>query len=130
MMNQSDKMQFNAQLRERATNMAVEVRNFLRKTEIEPIDRHIVNQVIRSSSSVAANYSAATRGRSDAEYFSKLCIVVEECDETLFWINYLVKISVLRSEETASILDEVEQLVRLFNSIKRKMREKIKGNQV
>jgi len=48
-----------------------------------------VNQIIRSSSSVAANFRAATRARSDAAFYAKICIVVEECDETLFWLDYL-----------------------------------------
>jgi four helix bundle protein len=127
-MNQNDKVQFNEQLRERTMNMAAEVRDLLKSKEISSIDRPIVQQIIRSSSSVAANYRSATRGRSDAEFYSKLCIVVEECDETKFWLDYLVRINVLSESETTVLRDEIDQLVRLFASIKRTMKEKIEKN--
>ena len=77
---------------------------------------------------MAANYRSATRGRSDAEFYSKICIVVEESDETLFWIEYLIRINALKENETRRLRNELEQLVRLFSSIKRKMKEKIEKN--
>ena len=127
-MNQSEKNQFNEQLRERTLNMSTDVRNLLMSTKVDPIDRHIVNQLIRSSSSVAANYRSATRGRSDTEFYSKICIVVEESDETLFWMDYLIRINVLKVNEVRVLRDELDQLVRLFSAIKRKMKEKIEKN--
>jgi four helix bundle protein len=119
---------FNEQLRERTMKMAVDVRNLLKSEKFIPIDRPFVNQLIRSSSSVAANYRSATRGRSDAEFYSKICIVLEETDETLFWIDYLIKLDVLNEKEAVKIRNEVEQLVRLFSSIKKKMKERIGRN--
>jgi len=108
--------------------MAVDVRNLLKAEKIIAIDRPFVNRLIRSSSSVAANYRSATRGRSDAEFYSKICIVLEETDETLFWIDYLLKLKVLNETDAMKIRDEVEQLVRLFSSIKKKMKERIGRN--
>jgi four helix bundle protein len=124
-MDNNEKSQFNAHLRERTMNMAVNIRNLLKMKKILYIDRPILMQIIRCSSSVAANYRAATCGRSDTEFYSKLCIVVEECDETKFWLDYLVKICVLDESETIELRDEVGQLVKLFSSIKRTMKEKI-----
>jgi four helix bundle protein len=122
-----ENIHFNEQLRERTIRMAVDVRNLLKSEKFIPIDRPFVNQLIRSSSSVAANYRSATRGRSDAEFYSKICIVLEETDETLFWIDYLLKLDVLNETEASKIRGEVEQLVRLFSSIKKKMKEKIES---
>ena len=51
--------------------------------------RIIGKQLLRSTTSVASNYRAACRARSDAEFFSKISIVVEEADETLFWLELL-----------------------------------------
>lgn len=51
--------------------------------------RIIGKQMIRSATSVAANYRAACRSRSDAKFFSKISIVVEEADETLLWLEIL-----------------------------------------
>ena len=122
-----ENIHFNEKLRERTIRMAVDVRNLLKSEKFIPIDRPFVNQLIRSSSSVAANYRSATRGRSDAEFYSKICIVLEETDETLFWIDYLLKLDVLNETEASKIRGEVEQLVRLFSSIKKKMKEKIES---
>lgn len=127
-MDQTGKYQFNEQLRERTMKMSLDVRNVLMSVEVHPIDKPIVYQLIRSASSVAANYRAATRGRSDAEFYSKICIVVEESDETKFWLDYFVRIKVLNETETEQLQDEVEQLVRLFSSIKMKMKEKVEKN--
>ena len=106
-------------------NMAHDVRKVLLGIEIGSIDRPIVNQLIRSASSVAANYRAATRARSDSEFFAKICIVTEEADETLFWLEYLILIQLLDKDKIASLLDEIDQLVQLFVTIKRKMAEKL-----
>jgi four helix bundle protein len=124
-MNQTSHDHFNEQLRNRTLKMAAGIRNLLIKLKINPIDRTQVQQLIRSASSVAANYRSATRGRSDAEYFSKICIVVEEADETFFWLEYLIEINVISKNENLVLLDEVNQLVRLFSKIKSSMKEKI-----
>jgi len=76
---------------------------------------------------VAANFRAATRARSDAAFYIEICIVAEECDETLFWREYLICINLLDADKTKEIYSAVEQLVRLFNAIKSKMNIKIRG---
>ncbi len=81
--------------------------------------RHAIGQVIRSSSSVAANYRSACRGKSRADFISKLGTVEEEADESGFWLEMLLDIAQLRhlkidlrtSEELMRLLDEANQLV-------------------
>jgi four helix bundle protein len=94
-MEKSEKGQFNEQIRERTITMAVNIHELFIAIKVSPVTRPIVNQIIRSSSSVASNYRAATRSRSDAEFYSKICIVVEEIDETQFWLDYLKRINLL-----------------------------------
>jgi four helix bundle protein len=118
------KYHFNEVLRERTLTMAVKVHNLFRSKKITLLNRPMVHQLIRSSSSVAANCRAATRARSDAEFYSKICIVVEECDETQFWFDFLVKIDALNDSEIGELRNEVDQLVRLFTSIKKKMKDR------
>ena len=126
-MEQTNVYHFNELLRERTMKMAMDVRNILNNVHVNPIDRPIVNQLIRSSSSVAANYRSATRGRSDAEYYSKICIVVEEVDETLFWIEFLIRLKILDEAALKHLTDELIQLIRLFATIKRRMKEKLES---
>ena len=120
-----DKSKFNDQLRERTIQMAANLYWLLKDRKVNWIIRPGVNQMIRSSSSVAANFRAATRERADAEFYARICIVAEECDETLFWLEYLIRIKLLDVAKTKEIYSEVEQLVRLFNAIKSKMKIKI-----
>ena len=115
---------FNEVLRERTLSMSVMVYNLLQSKKTLQMTRPMIHQLIRSSSSVAANCRAATRARSNAEFYSKICIVVEECDETQFWLDYLIKIGVLTDSEINKLRDEVGQLVKIFTSIKKKLKDK------
>ena len=85
----------------------------------------MVYQLLKSSSSLAANFRAATRARSNAEFYSKICIVVEEFDETQFWFEFLIRTGLLSNVESKILTDEVEQLVKIFTSIKKRMKDKI-----
>ena len=58
--------------------------------------RTISNQIIRSGTSVAANYRTAFRARSNANFISKITIVEEECDETLFWLEFIAETNLLK----------------------------------
>ncbi len=124
-MNQQKSKHFNDHLRERTMKMTLDVRDVIRKAKITYLDNFIANQLLRSSTSVAANYRAANRGRSDAEFYSKICIVVEEADETYFWLEYLIRVKILKADELKSLLDEVDQLIRIFVCIKNKMKTKL-----
>jgi four helix bundle protein len=129
-MEKAEKRGFNEQIRERTMRMAVAIHELLQNTKVSPVTRPIVNQLTRSSSSVASNYRAATRSRSDAEFHSKICIVVEEIDETQFWLDYLERIHLLEKEESLKLFTEVDELVKLFTSIKSKMKEKQRQGQM
>src|SRR5438874_8822389 len=81
--------------------------------------RHALGQIIRSSSSVAANYRSACRGKSKADFIAKLGTVEEEADESGFWLEMLRDIATLRDlkieplalHELTRLLDEANQLV-------------------
>ncbi len=108
--------------------MAVQLGVTLKNKKIPSVMRSAINQLIRCSSSVAANFRAATRARSEAEFYAKICIVTEECDETLFWLDYLIGVAVLNRDEIQEIRSEVDKLTRLFGTIKSKMKVKMERN--
>jgi len=74
----------------------------------------ITRQPLRSSTSVGANYRAVCRARSTADFVSKLGIVLEEADETLFWLELLIESGVASPEKTATLLKEANELVSIF----------------
>ncbi len=123
-MKRYDVKEFNQVMRARTRVFAIKIFKTASMLKLNEHSRIPVKQLIRSSSSVAANYYSATRGRSEAEYYSKLCIVVEECDESIFWLDFLVEVGVMSSTQTKDILAEAEELLKIFSSIKKKLKLK------
>ncbi|MCW5877008.1 MAG: four helix bundle protein [Anaerolineales bacterium] len=74
----------------------------------------IGNQLLRSATSVGANYRAALRGRSRAEFISKLNIALEEADETLYWLELLNEARLAPAPQLHGLLDEANQLVAIL----------------
>ena len=84
-----EKEKFNALLRKRTKELAVRIIRWYKQLPKSDEMRIIGRQLIKSSTSTAANYRAVCRARSQAEFFAKLSIVVEEADETVFWLEVL-----------------------------------------
>jgi four helix bundle protein len=82
----------------------------LPKTEEAKI---IGRQLLRSSSSVGANYRAACRARSKAEFHSKLSIVVEEADESVFWMEILIEAEILKTEQIQILMNEANEILKV-----------------
>jgi four helix bundle protein len=79
----------------------------------------IGNQILRSATGVAANYRAAGRSRSKAEFLAKIGVVVEEADETVFWLEMLADSGIVPSKKLENMLDEANQLVAIFAASRR-----------
>lgn len=76
-------------------------------------------QVLRSGTSVAANYRAACRARSKTEFIAKIGIVVEEMDETVFWLGLLIETGIVRQEQVNGLLPEANELLAIFAASQR-----------
>jgi four helix bundle protein len=76
--------------------------------------RAVSGQLIRSATSVGANYRAACRGRSKAEFISKLGTVEEEADESAFWLEIIVEAGLLKEKLVANLLREANELVAIM----------------
>ena len=76
--------------------------------------RVIGRQVLRSGTSVAANYRAVCRARSKAEFISKIGVVVEEIDETVFWLELLVDTGIVAQARMESLQEEATELLAIF----------------
>jgi four helix bundle protein len=74
----------------------------------------ITRQLLRSATSVGANYRAVCRARSTADFVSKLGIVLEEADETLFWLELLIESGAAHPEKATALLKEADELVAIF----------------
>jgi len=104
------------QLRTRTKAFALRV---IRMSQALPRSREanvIAVQLLRSATSMAANYRAAGRARSKAEFVSKLSVVVEESDETVFWLEMLSESGLVKPERIAGLMKEACQLLAIFSA--------------
>ena len=115
---------FNQKMRLRVRSFSVNIYNMLATIKLNDLSRIPIKQLMRSATSVAANFSSATRGRSDAEFYSKICIVTEECDECLFWIDFITETGLITVAKIEVLRKESDELLRIFSSIKKKLKLK------
>ncbi len=112
-------------LKQRTRQFAVRV---IRLVEALPRGRAadvIARQVMRSASSVGANYRAACRGRSKAEFVAKLGIVEEEIDECVYWLELMIDSGIMKKPRLAALLAEANELTAIVvASIKTAKRRK------
>ena len=104
------------ELRERAKQFAHRSVKLALALPNGPLGSHIRGQLIRCSTSVASNYRAACLAQSKAHFVSKLSIVAEEADESVFWLEFIVEEGLLDKPRVAPLLDEAQELTRIFVS--------------
>ena len=78
------------------------------------LGNHIRKQLIKCSTSVAANYRAACVAQSKADFVSKLSIVIEEADESCFWMDFIIEEKLLNEKQVVGLLEEGKELTAIF----------------
>jgi four helix bundle protein len=81
--------------------------------------RIIGKQFLRAASSTGANYRAACRARSKAEFFAKLSITIEEADESLFWMEVLTEANIMTQNKMASLMQEATEIVKILSKARK-----------
>jgi four helix bundle protein len=103
-------------LKDRTKKFAIRIIKLVQALPHNPAGWVLGKQLLRSGTSVAANYRAVCRSRSDAEFVAKMGTVVEEADETAFWLELLIESEIIPQEKLAPLLKEASELVRIFAS--------------
>ena len=101
-------------LKERTKQFAIRIIRVYRSLPKTDEARVIGKQVLRSATSAAANYRSACRARSKLEFISKISIVVEETDETVFWLELLADVGIVSAKRLGDILSEANELLAIF----------------
>jgi four helix bundle protein len=91
------------------------------------VGRRLGDQLLRSGTSVAANYRAACRARSTADFASKLGIVEEEVDESALWMELLIESGIVVQRRLSDLLDEANQLTAIVVASRKSLNKR--GNQ-
>ena len=90
-----------------------------------PVAQTITRQLIRAATSVGANYRAAIRSRSRADFVSKTGIVEEECDEAVYWIEVILELGFVAEKRTKELLQEANEILAItVSSIKTARKKK------
>ena len=114
-------MDFNNIFANRTKKLAVSIINELSNLPYSDKVSVIRKQIFRSSSSIAANYRAMCRARSNKEKYAKLCIVVEEADETVFWLEIIEEIKMTNIDLIKNLKNEAEEILKVTSSYKKKI---------
>jgi four helix bundle protein len=102
------------ELKKRTKQFAIRIIKLFRSLPRTEEARVIGKQMLRSGTSVAANYRAVCRARSKAEFIAKVGVVVEESDETVLWLELLVDTQIVSPSRMTKLLAEANELLAIF----------------
>jgi four helix bundle protein len=108
-----------AELQQRTKGFALRVLKLIEQLPNTIGGRVLANQVARSATSIGANYRAAYRARSHAEFASKLGTVAEEADESLYWLELIRDGNFVPEKKLASLVSEADELTAIFTAGRR-----------
>lgn len=113
-------------LKTRTFQYAASVAHLVETLPYSIVNRHYFAQIIRSSSSVGANFRASQRAKSDADFLNKLKIVEEEADETIFFLELLLELNTQSKSHIEPIIREGTEILKIIVASLNTVREKIK----
>lgn len=122
-MEDSNRIQFREELKFRLKKFVLDLIKVCKALPKDDETRIIKRQLLRAGSSVYANYRAANRARSTAEFFSKISIVVEEADETEMWIDLLIESGIKNDKSVTDLYKESVEILKIMATIRKNTRK-------
>ena len=116
------------ELKDRTKKFAIRVFKFLNTVEKSESSQVLIRQLLRSASSVAANYRAACRAKSKADFINKLKIVEEELDESMFFLELLIEFNPDHKSTIVNLWKEANELLSIIVASILTLRRAIEGN--
>ena len=120
----TQKEEFITEFKKRTKNFSLKIIKLFQSLPKTEEAKTIGRQLLRSATSVAANYRAVCRSRSKAEFFAKLSITVEEADESALWLELLIESEISNSSFAGALLKESEEITAVLS----KARKTTSGN--
>lgn len=115
-------MTFNEKWRQRTRSQALAIVSFHTKMKKTDETRIMGKQLLRSATSVAANFLASCTARSKRERYAKLCIVVEEAAETVFWLDMLQASGFATEAEIFPLMQESTEILKVMSSTRKSLK--------
>ena len=98
-------------LKKRTLQFALRIIQLCESLPIGRTSDMISRQLVKCGTSVGANYRAARRGRSKADFIAKMGIVEEECDESIYWMELLIEAGIIEEKKLKDLIDEANQIL-------------------
>jgi four helix bundle protein len=111
------------ELQRRTKIFAVDVIKFVGELPSNKAVNVLVNQLLRSSTSVGANYRAACKGKSTADFINKIVIVEEEADESIYWLELMEESGLVQNDKLILLKKEARELTAIFTAIGKTAKE-------
>jgi four helix bundle protein len=99
------------EMKERTKRFGLRVIRAVASLPRTSVARHIGGQLLRAGTSVGANYRAACRARTQAEFIAKLGIVEEEADETIYWMELLIDAGIMPKVKLSALMTEANEIL-------------------
>ncbi|MES2268487.1 MAG: four helix bundle protein [Bacteroidota bacterium] len=115
------------ELKKRTKKFTIDIIKFVETLPNGKALNVLVNQLLRSSSSVGANYRAACRGKSLPDFINKIVIVEEEADESMFWLEVMTESGLVHLDKISALLNEANELTAIFTAIGKTAKENQKN---
>jgi four helix bundle protein len=116
------------EIKKRTKQIGLEVIKLIDDLPNKTSSKAIANQIMRSSTSIGANYRAACRAKSDADFINKLKIVEEEADETIYWLEVLEESGLIALEKVVTIKKETNEILSIvvasINTVRNRINHK------
>jgi four helix bundle protein len=113
---QTEQMDFRDQMKRRSKNIGLETIKLMETLPQKPVAWVLSKQILRSSTSIGANYRAAYRAKSNADFIYKLKIVEEETDETIYWLEILQESGMIPVAKTEKLISETKEVLAIVVS--------------
>ena len=104
------------ELKARTKQFALQVMQLIDRLPNTTKGRVVANQLMKAATSVGANYRAACRGRSQAEFISKLSIVLEESDECCYWLELIMEGELISAEQVVDLYREANEITAIMTA--------------
>jgi len=121
--NQGERRRTPEQLKERTKRFALDVIALVGTLPRTLVAEIIAGQMVRSGTSTGANYRAACRARSRAEFVAKIGVAEEEADETQYWLELLLETKLAKSETVRRLIAEATELVAILSASRKSAKE-------
>jgi len=112
-------------LKDRTKEFSIDILKLVSSLTHNSTAQILGRQILRSGTSVGANYRAACRAKSNKDFINKLAIVIEEADETQFWLELLVSSELIERDKAAILWKEADELIRILTASSKTTKSKI-----